>query len=197
MPYHYPPSPLTREYLPLQSSDDETDGHDSTPPTQAPTTPQHTPASSVTSSSCVYPKGRSGGSLFGGLSLSPLSPAEKPSLELMAGAMSKGNAMSDSSSSSGRPPPPSLQHPYSDAPSSSSPIYGKMLPRRTSRFDPMGRDDEDDDVHGYGDLGRAHPLRRVKEEVFEKEIRPSSVTLPSLKSLFGGPGEPLGIAAQR
>lgn len=190
MPYHYPPSPLTREFAPLHFSDDETDGHDSTPPTQAPTTPQQTPASSVTSPCCAHRRRRSGGSLFGGLSLSPLSPAAKPELEFMAGAMSKGNAMSDSSSSSGRPPPPSLQHSYSDSPSSSSPIYGKMLPRRTSRFDPMGREDEEDDVHGYGDLGRAHPLRRVKEEVLEKEMRPGSVTLPSIKSLFGASEHP-------
>lgn len=54
--------------------------------------------------------------------------------------------------------------------------------RRQSRYDPMGRDDEDED--GYEDLGQRHPLRRVAEEDCKEE----SLTLPGIKALFGVAG---------
>ena len=53
--------------------------------------------------------------------------------------------------------------------------------RRQSRFDPMGRDDEDEE--GYGDLGQKNPLRRVEEDAKEE-----SFSLPGIKALFGVAG---------
>ncbi|WVQ99181.1 hypothetical protein IAU59_006313 [Kwoniella sp. CBS 9459] len=63
-----------------------------------------------------------------------------------------------------------------------------MLPRRQSRFDPMGRDsDEMIDEEGYGDLGHKHPLRRVQEEEGKGDKAGSQepLSLPGIKSLFG------------
>ncbi|OCF36968.1 hypothetical protein I316_01566 [Kwoniella heveanensis BCC8398] len=66
-----------------------------------------------------------------------------------------------------------------------------MLPRRQSRFDPMGREnDELIDEEGYGDLGHKHPLRRVQEEDVKGDKAGSQepVSLPGIKSLFGVAG---------
>jgi len=71
-----------------------------------------------------------------------------------------------------------------------SPTYlnGKMPPpqvmRRYSRFDPMGRGEDDYDEDGYGDLGGKHPLRRVAEEDAHE-----TVNLPGIQSLFGIAGQ--------
>jgi len=54
--------------------------------------------------------------------------------------------------------------------------------RRKSRYDPMGRDDEDEDA--YEELGPGHPLRRVAEE----DGKGDSLTLPGIKALFGVAG---------
>ncbi|WVF71700.1 hypothetical protein IAT40_006508 [Kwoniella sp. CBS 6097] len=72
-----------------------------------------------------------------------------------------------------------------------SPMKTDMLPRRQSRFDPMGRDsDELIDEEGYGDLGHKHPLRRVQEEdgKGDKAGSQEPVSLPGIKSLFGVAG---------
>ncbi|KAL7421752.1 hypothetical protein Q5752_003523 [Cryptotrichosporon argae] len=52
-----------------------------------------------------------------------------------------------------------------------------MAARRQSRFDPMSRDDDGDDI--YGELGERHPLRRDSQD--KKE----AISLPSIKDLLG------------
>lgn len=72
----------------------------------------------------------------------------------------------------------------------SAPLSGKsssMSSRRTSRFDPMGRTDEDADDEGYGELGYRHPSRKLNDEGhrLSNGPSPSTFSLPGIKSLFG------------
>ncbi|ORX36873.1 hypothetical protein BD324DRAFT_651350 [Kockovaella imperatae] len=70
-----------------------------------------------------------------------------------------------------------------DSPVSLGPGYkpGKMAnPRRQSRFDPIGRED-DLEEDGYDELGSRHPLRRMDES----QRRSSEISLPGVKALFG------------
>ncbi|EIW70847.1 hypothetical protein TREMEDRAFT_61358 [Tremella mesenterica DSM 1558] len=154
--------PLSRDLAP-----DELDDHDTTPPSQTPTTP---PAPLRPSLSPVTPK----------MKIEPDVPNASPS--------PFSNVPMVSSSTSHRPHPPPLFHSHSDSHGSFSLMArGKMLPRRPSRLDPMGREDEADEM-GYGELGKAHPLRRVKEEEQAKgggQGRSEAVTLPGIRALFG------------
>jgi hypothetical protein len=66
------------------------------------------------------------------------------------------------------------------APTAYQPLQDR---RRFSRFDPMGRGEEEHEEEGYGDLGGRHPLRRVSEED-GKDLH-----LPGIKALFGSTGQ--------
>ncbi|ODN79952.1 hypothetical protein L202_03828 [Cryptococcus amylolentus CBS 6039] len=74
------------------------------------------------------------------------------------------------------------------------------MARRSSRADPMIRTDDEayEEDEGYGELGQRHPLRRVKEDSKEEEEARQvsggdAISLPGIKSLLSGAGDPPSV----
>lgn len=107
-----------------------------------------------------------------------------PKMDIESALPSPKNNTSTPGASSSRSSPSFQGYTYSGM--STSRGMPSLAPkyRRQSRFDPMGRDEEDMEDDGYEDLGHRHPLRRVQEEGKEE-----AVSLPSIRNLFSVAGE--------
>lgn len=205
MAFQYPPSPHTL-LPPPPLSTNITLPHDLDDDMQRPTTPTQFNADFAFTSGKTSEAGLSPSQLlsprtplksrarYGPLAMSTPNtalPSPRGGRPSLGSQPPSWKIASDASSSSSSPASrsPRMQHVHSPVDMQQQ-QYGKPTVlqvgprRRQSRFDPMGREDEDDE--GYGDLGQRHPLRRVAEE--DAKESGDRVSLPSIKALFGVAG---------